>query len=1162
MRGPTNVMGQTHKYLCEALEPAKGGAVKSIHVVLFLFVSLALATPVAYAQGVGASGDIKGTITDPSGGVLPKVTVVAVETEKGFRRTTTSDDNGQYRVTGLPPAIYNVSAELAGFQREVRKGVSVTVGQTVILDFQLKVSQLTTQVEVTAEAPLVDTEKSKQADTIEERYIRNLPIDRRDYLTYTLLAPGVTDSTTMADSTASVIRVKQTPQSGLSFYGSNGRGNSVTVDGGEANDDAGGVLLTLNQDAVQEFQINRSNYSAELGGASGASINIVSKSGTNNIHGSGYGFFRNDALDAQDPFAKTPALKDGTNFTDFSLTAKGTPVKPTLSRQQFGGSIGFPIQKDKTFLFLAYEGLRRDESTPVSLLTDGSLFALTSGLPGQSSNQAAVLSALTARGSALVQCQPAPAAMVPASTCAATLRSILTVDPRVAGPSQALKQFWVRQFITNAGLFPFQATQDLGSARLDHVFSANNQVFFRYNYGRDIEQNPNVQALVGFSQGNEVSTPTSNTIVGGWFHQFSPQTSNEARAQFIYYKFNVIPNDPGGPQLEINGFGSFGRNIFLPSRTIAHRYEAADNFTFIRGRHKMKTGASLLVRGNHTNSHTYFPGRFFFGDLPGVVLSPCLVTPASGTNACGLSSGASLNGLQAAALGLPQSYIQGFGSGVIADANPLIAGYWQDSWSLRSNLTLNYGIRYELDKRYAPLRSDTDNFAPRVSLAWDPFGNHKTVVRAGYGIFYSPIYNQIDSVVRYLNAVDRTKGNQQVTDPFVTCGSGTVDCFRQIALIFSAFPGSAPIFQTLFAKGRIGCGTPTGEACITQDDLKNLFGINVTHNGPIPPLSVIFGSDPNYQNAYSQQAEFGIERELGRNFSISLSYIHSRTLKVTRARDTNLLDPSNFKTPACLAAGGTTCGDVPTGPAGIRIKRWDLCGPGCFVHPALLLGQQYESSGKAFYDGGIIEVNKRFGQHFSLFGNYTYSKAIDDVTDFNSDFEANDQTNLRAERALSPFDQRHKLVVAAVLESPWTGGRDAGLAARIFSGFTLSPIVRGNSARPFNLVTGTEVNGDRHSTTDRSPGAGRDTGIGPNFWTFDMRLTRQIGLGEKARLQLTAEGFNLFNRTNFAAVNNTVGVIPPPFNLHGSSQFSPSQPLGFTAALPKRQIQLGLRLSF
>jgi hypothetical protein len=1173
----------------------EGDFMKSISFLACIFASLLLATSAAHAQGVGASGDIKGTVTDASGGVLPKVTVVVAETEKGLRRTAVTDDAGQYRVTGLSPATYDVRAELSGFQTEIRKGVNLTVGQTVIVDFQLKVSQVATQIEVSGEPPLVETERASQANTLEERYLRDLPIDRRDYLTYTLLAPGVTDSSTMTDSTGSVFRVKQTPQSGLSFYGSNGRGNSITVDGGEANDDAGGVLLTLGQGAVQEFQINRSNYSAELGSASGASINIVSKSGTNQVHGSAFASFRNDALDAQDPFSKTPALTK-TDFSDFSLTAKGAPVKPTLSRQQFGGAIGFPIHKDKTFLFLSYEGLRRDEHTPVSVLTDSSIFAPTSGQPGESSNQAALLAALPTvvlpPGQTTVPCLgPALAPRLGLSSsqtpaaCAGILRGILTVDPTVAGGLQALKQFWVKQFINNAGIFPFQATSDLGSARLDHVFNASNQVFLRYNYGRDIEQNPNVQALVGFSQGNEVSTPTSSTLVGAWYHQFSPQTQNEARAQFIYYKFDVVTNDLGGPQLEIGGFGSFGRNIFLPSRTVAHRYEFADNFTFIRGRHKMKTGAYLLLRGNRTDSHTFFPGRFIFGDMLGALgglispfVSPCLANPGPGatTNACGLSSGAAPNGLQAAALGLPAAYQQGFGSGVIVAMNPLVAGYWQDSWSLRSNLTLNYGLRYELDKRYAPLHTDTNNYAPRVSLSWDPFGDHKTVVRAGYGIFYSPIYLQIDSVVRYLGVVDRNKGNQQVRD-LSTCASASVDCFRQISQLIAV--GSAPgtvgtvgagaIFRALFAQ-RIGCGNPApDEACIRPQDVSPfLGGRDVTlQTGPIPGNTVIFSGDPDYQNAYSQQAELGIERELGWGFSVSLSYIHSRTLKITRARDKNLLDPSKFTTPACTLFGGTTCGDVPTGPAGIRIKRWDLCGLACFATPsagipALRQDNVYESSGKAFYDGGIIEVKKRFGQHFSLIGNYTFSKAIDDVTDFNSDFQANDQTNLAAERSLSPFDQRHKLVVAAILESPWKGGADASLAGRIFSGFTLSPIVRGNSGRPFNLLAGTEVNGDNHNTTDRPPGAGRDTGRGPNFWTFDMRLTREFGLGEKVRLQLIAEGFNILNRTNFLSVNNVVGVIAPPFNLTGSRDRTPSQPLGFTSAQPKREIQLGLRFNF
>jgi hypothetical protein len=223
------------------------------------------------------------------------------------------------------------------------------------------------------------------------------------------------------------------------------------------------------------------------------------------------------------------------------------------------------------------------------------------------------------------------------------------------------------------------------------------------------------------------------------------------------------------------------------------------------------------------------------------------------------------------------------------------------------------------------------------------------------------------------------------------------------------------------------------------------------------------------------------------------------------------------------------------------------------VNPLLLQSDQYSSAGAAIYHGGIFEIRKRFTKGSALFANYTFSKAIDEVTDFNSDYGPNDQTNLAAERGLSTFDQRHKLVLAAVLESPWKGA---------LSGFQLSPIIRYNSPHPFNLLAGTNLNNDRHSTTDRPPGAGRNTGIGPNYFDFDMRLARHFKVSEKASLQVIAEGFNLFNRTNFASVNNVVGVIAPPFNLRGNRALSPSQPLGFTSAFPKRQLQLGVRLNF
>ena len=1096
-----------------------------------VFVAWFVSAGNAYAQGVGASGDIKGTASDPSGALLPQVTVAVVEAQKGIRRTVSTDERGQYRVTGLLPAAYDVSAELRGFQTEVRKGVVVTVGQTAIVDFQLKLSTVATQIEVTAEAPLVETEKGHQANTVQEQYIRQLPIDRRDYLTYTLLMPGVTDARTLTDNTD--FRVKQTPQSGLSFYGSNGRGNNVTVDGGEANDDAGSVRLTLSQDAVQEFQINRSNYSAELGSASGAAINIVSKSGTNKVHGSGYGFFRNDALDARNPFAIDSALKPGDPFV---IGRRGQPLDPPSNRQQFGGTIGFPVRKDKTFLFFSYEGLRRDESAAVPLLTDTSIFAPSAG-------QTTILSALQARGATPVPCISSPLTILPASTCAARLSGTLNVNP-ASGPADA---FLVNLFIRNSGVFPFTATSDLASARLDHQFNAQNQVFLRYNFGKAREQNSNLQALVGFSRGNLVESFDS-TVALGWYHQFSARAQNEARAQWNYYRFDVTPNDPGGPELNLPGFGFFNRDIFLPSFTTGRRYEFADNFTLIRGAHKMKFGGYLLLRGNKSESHTFFPGRFNFGELPGVVLSPCLAdpTPPSAINACGFSSGAPLTSLQSAKLGLPQFYQQGFGDPTVKSLNPLAAFYWQHTWSPWPNLTLNFGLRYEFDKRYEPLDSDKDNFAPRFAFSWDPFRDHKTVVRGGYGVFYSPIYYQIDYVVRALGVVNGFRQIAQVFGSFNTLAP----CFPQ-GVATATVRLSACVFQTLFAQGKIGCSSLAGEACITPADLSQFRVFTVSQTGPLPPLSVVFSGAPDYQNPYSQQASFGIEREVAPNLSISGDYIFSRTLKITRARDKNLL-------PAPV---------LPTGPARIPIPRWNapLCTTtptACFVNPLLLQDNLYESSGRAFYHGAILSVNKRFSHHLSFFANYTFSKAIDEVTDFNSDFQPSDQTNLRGERALSAFDQRHKLVIGGVLETPWKGGPGANVAGRIFSGFTLSPILRGNSGRPFNLLAGTDVNGDRHSTTDRPPGAGRNTGLGPDFWTFDLRVARRMSLGERAKLELMFEAFNLFNRLNFASINNTVGVIGPPFNLSGRRDLGPSQPLGFTSVFPRRQIQLGLRLNF
>jgi hypothetical protein len=1069
---------------------------KVLERVLFLAMAIALLSTSAFAQAGGATAEITGTVTDPSKAVVEGATITAIDLEKNISRTAVSDSHGVYRILSLPPGNYQLKIEASSFAAQVEEGVQVTVGQKLEKDFALQLGESSEIITVVSYAPVIETERTQQSNTINEKAIRDLPIDRRDYLTFTLLAPGVVDSNALADNTD--FRVAQTPQSGISFYGSNGRGNSVTVDGAEANDSSGGVRSTLSQEAVQEFQINRSNYNAELGGASGGVINIVSKTGTNSVHGSGFGFFRNQSLDAADPLAIV--LDERSN--------RPVRTKPDANRQQYGGTIGFPIVKDKTFFFGGYEGLRRRESSTVPLVTDLGIFQPTIA-------QMAIINSLASSSSAIpIPCLTGGPSLAPRD-CAGTLRGVLTAK---AG-TQAL-------FRANSGVFPFTTDSNSFSMRVDHHASDKDLLFLRYSLSKSDEGNQSTRALVAFSRSNNIDRFDSN-IAGGWTKIFSPSLINELRLQWNYNNFFVLPNDPSGPELNVTGFGFFNRDIFLPSRTIERRYEIADNLTYVRGNHQLKFGASTLIRNSSIDSATFFGGRFGFSVLPGALVSPQLATTT-------------INQLQSLDLGLPTSYQQGFGDPIVKGTLPFYSFYGQDTWNIRPNLTLNYGLRYELDSRKEPLPTYKRNFGPRIGFSWDPFNDKKTVIRGGYGIFYSPIYFVIDYVVNALNEID---GHRQIAQVLTTFNATNP----------LAVNGPANIYRTLLRQGVIGL--PASPRTITPADLSQ-FGIKVSQTGPRNPLTVLFRADENYRNPIAQQASLAIERQLAPGLSISASYIYVQTKHITRARDINLLQRPINTNPA-------------VGPVGIPLWRGPDCPVGCFKDPLLFQEIQYESSASAIYHGAIVEVNKQFGRNFAIAGNYTFSKAIDEVTDYNSDFRPNDQTNTRLERSLSAFDQRHKLVIYAIFQSPYKLGQ--GVFQNILADFTVTPILRANSGRPFNLLTGSDINSDRSTNGDRPPFVGRNTGIGPDFFTFDLRLARKFGLGNESRsLELTFEAFNLLNRLNFAAVNNTVGPLPLTANpdlaatvrVEGKKDRGPSHPLGFTSTFDPRRIQLGLRFRF
>ena len=1063
---------------------------KMIKSVLPLLLCLTIAAASALAQAGGSSSEIRGRISDPNGAVVSGATVTVTDASRGFSRTATTDAQGEYRFISLPPGTYQLRIEAGGFSTQVKNSVQVTVGQIADQDFSLRVGDATATVEISGDPPLIETDSSQQSTTVGERFIRDLPIDRRDYLTFTLLAPGVVDSNALADNTD--FRVAQTPQSGISFYGNNGRGNSITVDGSEANDQGGGVRSNLSQEAVQEFQINRSNYNAELGGASGGVINIVSKTGTNRFSGSAFAFFRNQSLDAGDPFA-------------IVLQGNSTVrIKPSANRQQFGFTLGGPIAKDKLFFFGGYEGLRRRESSTVPLLTNLAIFQPTAG-------QSAVLAALSAQGTTVVNCgTTATPNNIPANQCAAGLQATLTVSPSVQ-----------QLFRDNSGVFPFNTDSHGASFRIDYLPSATNSFNVKYTFNDREESNQSTRALLAFSRSNNVDVLDHN-INGTWTHFFSSNMSNELRLQFNYNELFVTSNDPNGPELNVAGFGFFNRDIFLPSFNFDRRYEIVDNFSLISGNHRFKFGGSFLLRDGFFDSKTFFSGRFGFGTLPGGLVSNQLATTT-------------INAIQSLSLGLPQSYQQGFGDGIVGGKLPYYSVYGQDTWKALSNLTFNYGLRYEIDTRREPLRTFYGNLGPRVGFAWDPFSKGKTIVRGGYGMFYAQIPFVIDYVVQSLNEID---GFRQIPQVLTTLNAANP----------LAINGPINIFRTLRAQNVIGI--PTTTRTITPADLVQ-FGIPISQTGTRNPLTVLFRADPTYRNPRAQQGSFGIEHEFAEGFSISAGYVWALTQYITRARDINLRQR-------------------PIGSRGIR--EWganapDCAGAGivnCFVNPTLFQEIIYESAASANYNGLIIEFQKQFGRNFAIAGNYTLSEAFDQVTDYNSDFRAFDQTFDDPEYSLSAFDQRHKFVIYSVITTPWKNP--------FLRDFTFTPIVRANSGRPFNLLAGSDVNGDRSTNGDRpllrlnglDQGAiGRNVGKGPSFATFDMRVTRKLSFSEHMRLDLTVEAFNLLNRLNFSSVNNTVGAFfPTTVNVRGNHDVGPSSPLGFTSAFDARRIQLGAKFRF
>lgn len=1057
------------------------------HLFLTLLFVLVIGVSPAFSQASSSTAELRGQVTDTAGAVVAGASVTITDTAKGTSRTTTTDADGNYVFLNLLPSSYELKVEAAnrGFAPTSNR-IELTVGQQANIPVQLG-AQVSATINIVGGQEVVETDRTQQSSVVDERQITNLPISRRNYLDYALLTPGVSDADSISD--ASDFRVAQTPQSGLSFGGNNGRGNLVAVDGGETNTVSGGVQTTVNQEAVQEFQVLRNSYNAEFGGASGGIVNIISKSGSNRWSGSVFGLFRDERFDARNAF-------------DFNPSGKSP-----FSRQQYGGSLGGPISRDKTFFFTSLERFSQDETTFVNLLNDTSIFGLTA-------SQSSFFNSL---------------AGTPFAPLAAGLSATLTTTAARYPRTVAL-------FTNASGQFPFNSNQTTFTARFDHNISQNDTAYLRFNLNDSKFENQAAGALTAVSRGRTLDTFNGGVLLSE-NHQFNANTVNELKLQYSYLKFGVIPNDPIGPEFNIEGFGAFGRDIFLPSLTKQRQYDILDNVSYVRDSHTFKFGGSIFATHVVTANETFFGGRFNFGAaIPLASIIPAATLPAltaflQANNPAQLAALTTpINALQSFNLNLPIVYQQGFGTAEVNSMTYRYALYGQDTWKIRNNFTFTYGLRYSISDEpfYMPL--DKNDFQPRAGFSWDPWNDGKTAIRAGAGIFSGYTIYSVPNVTKTLSGFP----GDPINIVLATATSAAL-----------GVPSSFVIYQTLLAQGVIGTRP------IVASDLAQ-FGITPK---PGAPLEVRFRTAPDYETPTTYQASFGIQRDLGRGFSLELSYLWTRGLHITRNRDINQFRRTGFnptfgvpcfvRFPTAVATSATSC----------------LGAASDFINPLRFQDNIYESTANSFYNAGTISLQRRFANNFSVNVHYTFAKSIDEVTDFNSDWSAQNPLNLRLDRALSAFDQRHRAVFSGVFGSPFRN--------RVLADWTFAPIFVAQSGRPFNLLLGIDVNNDGRSQSDRPFDAPRNSGIGEPYYSLDARLARRFPFRETMYLELTIEGFNLFNRTNFTGVNNVVGGLTIPqlkalaqTHPRGNPLAAPTQPLGFTSAAPPRQLQFGVRFNF
>lgn len=1048
-----------------------------------LFLLCLIATPIL-SQVDYSTATLKGTVFDPQEKWISGATITIHNSSTGFIKSVSTGSDGMYQIPLLQPGSYELKAQAHGFASRVLN-VTLSIGQTASYDFHLELGSMSETVEVTAEGELVQTNQTQQANTIGIEVIADLPNVSRSFTDSIFTLPGVSRSEAPRAQNPGFSGFQS---SGFSIGGSNGRNNLVTLDGGEG-DYGSGQLRTphVPLESIQEFQVNRSSFAAEFGFTTGTAINLVTKSGTNNYHGNIYAFFRNHATDAANYFA--PKIK--------------------AFEQSFvpGVTLGGPIAKNKLFFFTAFEYTKQDTPQFRSYSTS----AAVKGIASNDAQQRYANGLLTS-GSPVLQAIGGQLQYYLTPSNFPLVSALL--DPNT-GTFNDWKKF--KNWVT----------------RLDYQPNENNTVTARFSLMDDDASRMYILDPLNSPDDNTIQYWRDYTLLGSWNHVFKSDLVNQLRIQ-------IVPSDtadvhvaaPDSTYLRLGSLGNFRGEHYEPYYCRQRRFQFEDSVTLMEGPHTFKFGGSYRPVSYYVHDELWFGGDFQFYDgtvpIVGGVIQPgspaftALVTynlthglPATGDAATNLSA------VQSYSLGIPVAFRQGYGNPNWNDWGHYTGFYGQDSWKLRPNITLDYGVRVDYDAEPAPLPHHTF-FSPRLGIAWNPRGDGKTVIRAGGGMFVAPVNFFIDYIVNLLD-----------------------DSGRYITQVAANLSAMDPTIVHLWSLGVHNGKLPFGK--LTESDLQSV-GLTV---GPGQPGRIVLEPSPNYMNTYSIQGSLSVQRQVTSKMSVDLAYHMYRGLHLQLARDGNVKE--------------TGITDPFIGPIYTQID------------PTIVQKEVYSSIGNSIYHGitasWVRRSTKLQGQV-----NYTFSRTIDDATDFNNEFMPFRPTRMDLERGLSAFNVKHNLVANAVYYSPFKAGAGNPLL-RSLADITLSPIVSLRSGIPFTVRVPGMQNGTLGQSLYARPWhAGRNTGIGPGFFTVDLRLTKALYLRRDAgvRVEVVVEGTNVLNHTNFSSVNDvfpadpnpfelgpyTVNLLNGPYDFQGQRTLDRSQPLGFKSAFDPRQVQFGLKFVF